>query len=409
MMMNMSEYPIAGWHYCGLNRSPEEMMDTWHELGLNLVTLICSAQQKELVLRALDRAETHGIKLILMDGRTHYDLLRGHGEEAYRRGVQAALEDYGTHPALFGFYVGDEPDSSYTETACRAVRICQELAPHLNAFLNLLPWFDWLSERLGTKDYASYLDRICRESNAGVIGYDCYTQMKSDRESGYADYFNNLREHYLSFKRNGVPFINTVLCAGHVWFRHPSKEDLRWQLSSSVAHGAAAVMWFHIELLQTEENYLNAPINPLGDRTEDFGWMREVNWMFRNHMGRILSSLSIDQCWHVGKAYGGMPLFEPFESILDISSKEPLIASSFHDPEGQLYYVICSNTPDAPTYVTMKFKDGISLEKCAYGNVFVPMPGMRDTVEGVGTAPEHSVGFFLTPGQMILLRETKKI
>ncbi len=150
MMMNMSEYPIAGWHYCGLNRSPEEMMDTWHELGLNLVTLICSAQQKELVLRALDRAETHGIKLIL-------------------------------------------------------------------------------------------------------------------------------------------------------------------------------------------------------------------------------------------------------------------IVSSFHDPEGQLYYVICSNTPDAPTYVTMKFKDGISLEKCAYGNVFVPMPGMRDTVEGVGTAPEHSVGFFLTPGEMILLRETKKI
>ena len=404
----MNEYPIVGWHYCGLNRPPEEMMDTWHELGLNLVTLICSAQQKDPVLRALDRAETHGIKLILIDWRTSQHLLHERGEEEYRRGVQSVLDDYGSHPALFGFYVGDEPEAAYTETACCAVRICQELAPHLHAFLNLLPWFDWLSERLGTENYAPYLDRICRESNAKVIGYDCYMQMKSDRESGYADYFNNLREYYLSFKRNGVPFINSVLCAGHCWYRRPSKDDLRWQLSTSVAHGAAAVMWFHIALLPHEDNYHSAPINRLGDRTEDFGWLREVNWDFHNQMGKAMAALTIDQCYHVGKAYGGMPLFEPFESILDISSKEPLIASSFHDPDGQLYYVICSNTPDAPTYVTMKFKEGISLEKCSYGNVFVPMPGMQYAVEGVGKMPECSVGFFLSPGQMILLRETKK-
>jgi len=403
----MSQYPIAAWHYRGINTSPEKLIDTWHDLGLNLVTVICSSSKKDLTLRALDRAQSYGMKLILMDSRTSFLTLHEQGEEIYRKKVQDALWDFGSHPALFGFYVGDEPDAPYADTACKAVRINQELAPHLTAFLNLLPWFPWIGKRMGTDAYAPYLDRICRESNARMIGYDCYAHMKSN-EDGRGDYFNNLREHLLSYKRNGVPFISTVLCAGHFFYRRPSKDDLRWQLSTAVAHGASAVMWFHIELIPSEDNYHSAPINRHGDCTEDFGWLREVNLDFQNQMGQVMADLSIDECYHVGQAFGGMPLFKPFASILDVHAKEPLIISSFHNKEGERFYVICSNTPQSPTYVSLNTKENVSFEKCVWGNKFTPMPALHDAVGASMSKAGQSFGFFLNPGQMILLRETQK-
>ena len=397
-MHNMNQYPIAAWYYLSLNRPPEEKVDTWYELGLNLVTISYALEQKELILRALDRAQSHNMKLILMDPRTEFMVLHEAGEETYRKGVLEAIHDFGHHPAVFGFYVGDEPDALYADAAFRAVRINEELAPHLTAFLNLLPWFDWIGKRMGTHAYAPYLDRACQESNAKMLGYDCYTQMNSNTE-GLEIYFNNLREHCASSKRNGTPFLSTILCAGHFRYRCPSKDDLRWQFSTSVAHGAAAVMWFHIELDPSDDNYRNAPINRFGDRTEDFAHMREVNLEFQNQMGKVMNTLRIDRCFHVGKAYGGVPLFEPFESM---------ILSSFHNAEGELFYVVCSNTPEKPTYVSLKTKEDVMIEKCFWGNKFYPMPTLQDAVGANMGNKEQSFGFFLNPGQMILLKEIKK-
>lgn len=405
-MQNMTQYPIAAWYYLGLNRPPEEKVDTWHDLGLNVVTLAYSLEQKDHVLRALDRAASYDMKLILMDPRTSFHVYYAKGEEQYRAGLLDAIADFGSHPALFGFDIGDEPDAPYAESAFNALRINEELAPHLTAFLNILPWFNGVEERIGSPALAPYLDRITKEGHAKVVGYDCYAHMKTDIDDRDT-YFNNLREHALSFRRNGTPFISTVLCAAHFRYRSATLDNLHWQLSTSVAHGATGVMWFHIELDPRDTDYRNAPINRFGERTEVFNWMREANLEFQNRMGAIMTTLSIDKCYHVGNAYGGVPLFEPFESILDISGERDLVISSFHNKEGELYYVICNNTPNDPTYVSMKVKDGVTLEKCVWDSKFAPMPVLRDAVGATMGKEGQSFGFFLPPGRMILLREKK--
>lgn len=406
MIKAFDTYPISFWGSGNWMPSPTAKVDTWHDLGITLAFMPCDVNDKMPVYEALDRAHQHGMKVFLRDPRAAWQVINKHGEKAYREGLAQAIEDFGHHPAMFGFYVGDEPNAENTENALKAVRINQEMAPHLTAYLNLLPWFDWIAPSIGSDAYAPYLDRVVTEGNCQLLSYDCYAQMRPDKEQGYHDYFNNLREHYEASKRHGIPFFNVVLSCGHYDYRCPSKDDMLWQLTTSVAHGASGISWFLIELTGISANYRNPPINQLGDRTEQFGWLREVNGVFNNHCGRIINTLTIDTCYHVGEAYGGMPLFEPFDSIVDVKSSEtPLIVSGFHNEAGERFYVICNNSPDHITYASLKFKGDIRLSQCVYGNRFSPVRTLSDPVgERMGT-PDQSVGFPLGPGQMILLKE----
>ena len=204
--------------------------------------------------------------------------------------------------------------------------------------------------------------------------------------------------------------MNIVLSCGHYAYRCPSKDDMWWQLCSSVAMGASAVSWFFIELPGVWDNYRNAPINQLGDKTQQFYWLREVNCMFNDHMGRIMNTLSIDKCYHVGEAYGGMPLFEPFDGIVDVKANDgiPLIVSSFHNENGERFYVVCNNTPFRSVHVSMKIKGDIKLTQCVYGNRFAPISILSDPVGEQMNVPDQSLGFMLAPGRMMLLKEEKK-
>ncbi len=406
-MKGIKGYPILGWHYCGFNREPEVKVDEWHELGLTIATISYELTEKDKVLRALDRAASYDMKLILMDPRTHWRVMTKQGEEHYRRELTDAIADFGSHPATFGFYVGDEPDKNDSTDAFKALRIQQELAPHLQAFLNLLPWFHWIGPRLGTDNYADYLDRACRESGATVLGYDCYAQMLPDRKGGYRDYFNNLREWLESAKRNRMPFVNTVLCTGHYNYRCPSKDDLLWQLSTSAAMGASGVMWYRIENHSTPADYRNAPISITGERAiPEFYNMREVNCIFNEYVGETLADLTIDKCYHAVEAFGGMPLFRPFDNLVDVQSNQtPLIVSSFLSREGQRYYVICNNSPSSPTFVSLKLKGGVTMTRCYYHNSFRPAETVSDPVGAREGVPDQSLGFFLAPGMLALLRE----
>ena len=406
MVHEMEQFPISFWGSGRKSELNEAKIDTWHDLGMTLAMFPADLTNKEMVYKLLNRAQFHEMKVILQDPRANYNVINRDGVEAYRAGLEEAIRDFGQHPALYGFYIGDEPNGKNIDNALLAMRINEETASHLTAYLNLLPWLSWIGPSLGTEEYAPYLDRVVKEGRCKLLSYDCYMQMLDDREEGYQDYFNNLREYYEASKRNGVPFMNIVLSCGHYNYRCPTKDDMLWQLTTSVAHGASAVSWFLIELTGVKFNYRNPPINQLGDRTEQFGWLREVNKVFNNHYGRVINTLTIDSCYHVGTAYGGMPLFEPFDNIVGITSAEtPLIISSFHNEAGERFYMVCNNSADHITYASLRIKGGVTLSQCNYGNTFTKVQMLTDPVgERMGEL-EQSYGFPLGPGQLLLFRE----
>ncbi|MBQ8408772.1 MAG: hypothetical protein IJY39_07905 [Clostridia bacterium] len=260
---------------------------------------------------------------------------------------------------------------------------------------------------MGTKEYAPYLDRVAKEGKLKLLSYDCYAQMYQN-QVGYDDYFNNLREYYLASKRNNLPFWNIVLCTGHYDYMCPTKDDLIWQMNTSVAHGAKGVSWFILDL-PDGHNYRNAPINYMGERTPEYYTLSEVNRTFNEYHGRVFSELTIDECYHVCKAYGGMPLFKPFGCVLEIESRNglPLIASSYHDGEGGKYFSICNNSPREVASVTLRVKDDSDIQRCYFGNRFDKPSSLTDPVGELynkgGNTKTYT--FFLSPGQIALFKE----
>ena len=406
-MKYTKNFTISGWSCHGIDKTPVEKIKEWHELGLTVMIAHSNKNNWAQTHALLDEAEKCGMKLIIEDWDANMDNLRINGEEHYRESMKKLIAEFGSHPATYGFYITDEPSADNIEVTLRACAINEELAPHLTAYLNLLPWFDWIGERMGTKEYAPYLDRVVAEGKVKVLSYDCYAQMYAN-QVGYDDYFNNLREYYLASKRNGLPFWNIVLSTGHYDYMCPTKDDLIWQMNTSVAHGAKGVSWFIIDE-PDGHNYRNAPINMLGERTPEYGVLSEVNRTFNAYHGKVFAHLEIDECYHVCKAYGGMPLFKPFGCVMEIESRNalPLIASSYHDEEGGKYFSVCNNSPYKVASVTLRVNDNVEIERCYFGNRFGNPTSLTDPVGELqnkgGNTKTYT--FFLSPGHIALFRE----
>lgn len=411
MRLDMNKYPISFWNVAHMDKvenTPAQRVSDWKDLGITLaMSPSFGTDYIPTAKEYLDECEKAGIKLILCDRRTHWRYMIENSEDAYREAFKQALAAFDGHPALFGFYVGDEPDAQNVEYAKAALRIQAELAPHLIAYLNLLPWFDWIGERMGTTYLAPYLDTIVEQGKAQLLSYDCYAQMQKNITTGKDVYFENLRNYYEAYKRHGVPYMSIVLCGSHssdyTHYPVPTKDQLRWQLGSSVAMGAASVSWYVIDPCGMYEavghlyDYRDLPINALGERTEHYARLSEVNRMFLKHMGDVMHGLVIDECYHYGKCYGGVAAFRPFGKIKNLTSDGDLIVSRFHDKDGAEYYMVCCNSPTDSATFELIFEEGTQLSYCAWGNRFV-QGGGRPVEDGVRAY------FSLAPGQLHLYR-----
>lgn len=403
----ISGWSCRAWNRCGKDIEPAEMIREWYELGLTLMIAYSDSNDWARTHALLDEAQKCGMQLIIQDWGANVDNLIINGEDRYRESMKKLVDEFGSHPATFGFYVTDEPHVDNLEDTLKACRINNELAPHLTAYVNLLPWFDWIAERMGTKAYGPYLDRVVKEGELKLLSYDCYAQMYENKV-GYNDYFNNLREQSLASKRNNVPFHNIVLCTGHYDYMCPTKDDLLWQLNTSVAHGAKGVSWFLLDN-PDEHNYRNSPINLLGERTPEYYTLSEVNRIFNEYHGKVFATLTHDESYHVCKAYGGVSLFEPFGCVLEIESRGnvPLIVSGYHNDEGERFFAICNNTTDTTTCVTLTIKEGVEILKCRCGNTFGRPDSLTDPVgereNKVGNTKTYT--FFMSAGQLVLFKE----
>jgi len=119
----------------------EAEVDMWHDLGITVAMSPSyhGPEDKAGVLSVLDRAATYGMKVILCDYRTYWGYLTKNGADAYRKSVKEAAADFGSHPAFFGFIIGDEPDAPDITDALTALRINREILPESTPYLNFLP------------------------------------------------------------------------------------------------------------------------------------------------------------------------------------------------------------------------------------------------------------------------------
>ncbi len=349
---NLGKYPISFWSYTNLNEHADHMTEAevaeWADCGFTVPMSPsfdpAKPEQVAHMHKLLDWAHVRGMKLILCDPRCGAHWADQGGKlvvpPGYADGVRAAVKQFGDHPALFGFLVGDEPDAAMKDAFFECARIQKEIAPHLHPFANLLPFFPGIESRAGTDTWPNYLDEFYRKGNADLYSYDCYVQMNPG-QSGWNDYFQNLRLNREAALRNGIPFWNTDLCTGHYNYRCPNYYELRWQFNTTVAAGAHGIIWFFYYQRAPEANYRFAPIDENWNHTQTWDDLRHVQKTFSRLYGDLFTRLAATRVTFNPVAFGGGEKFTPDDLVARISpDTSPVMLTEFVDAQGRRYVML---------------------------------------------------------------------
>ena len=364
----MSKYNIGFWNYVETGVIDErQAVSDWVELGMNLAMSFefdIKQHDKASMYAVLDECYKKGLKVIVCDKRTSYYEHKQVGEENYRQGVRQAVKDFGSHPAVFGFHIGDEPLKEYWESAIRAFVINKEEAEHLTPFINFFPYFldrKSFQRMLGVKnsDYGNKIREFLKRTGAKLISYDFYGQCgRFERRKWTNAYFTNLKLFHDACAEYGAVLFTSLLSVGHWAYRIPSEDDLRWQLSTAIAHGCEGLMWFFIYERSLDGSYRMSPIDLFYHRTPMFDLLARQNNTYLQYHCKILENYKFDRVEHYRRAYGGYPKFKgkgTLKKIKTVINPEPMSVSYFYNDKGEECIAVVNMSQDKPTCVKFTF------------------------------------------------------
>ena len=376
----MEKYKMSFWNYVPLGTlDMNEAIDDWLKLGMNLPMSFKYDQnkhEKKDFLAFLDLCYEKGIKVIVDDRRTDFRtyLKKGYvySKEEYRVGIKSAIDDFGTHPAVYGFSIGDEPWNCW-DIAIDGMKICNEFAPDLTHYINLLPYWendddpnnDGFFVATGCRtveDYKNAVIKYIKESGAKVISYDCYAQCSYFKKEKYIDrYFINLKLFGDVARECGVELWTTLMSVAHMSLREPTEDDIRYQISTAVASGALGLAWFFMYERGWDYSFRAAPFDLFYEKTKTYEYLSRQTRTFMKVFAPKLKDYKFVWAKHYKTCYGGFEEFKFNEEITNIEyleNAEPLIITKFENDKGEPLFAVTNNSNSKPTYVRITFGKG---------------------------------------------------
>lgn len=362
------------WNYDNFDGNDvKHIVKEWKDAEFNLgMTFLYygDPQTKAEVLKMLDECQANGMQTIVCDYRTHFNNLIAKGEKEFRKDVECAVRDFGSHPATFAFYVGDEPTKAYWEGAKNAVKIVNELSP-VPAFINFLPYWegdDYLSVMgCDSSEYEAKLDAFVKESGLNIVAYDCYACMNTHfKKMGLDMYYKNLAIFTRVARNNDLPCWCSSLCMGHWDYRAPTLEDMRWQVNTALAYGITGIQWFAVFDKKRDPNDceilpLNAPYNDFGERTKTWYDMRDVNYQTLARFSDVVPNLNWQHSWHYGEVYAETRYWYDGvdDTLIHFSTthKDNALISKFKDNDGCLHYFFVNTSQEVSNQICIRFTD----------------------------------------------------
>lgn len=367
------EIQFGFWNYVESGVFGKEAVKDWKDLHCNLpmsFTYDPQKHKKQDMLDVLDACQSEHMKLILCDSRTHFRTLREVGEEAFAEGVKQAYADFGTHPAAFGFFVGDEPRPDENELYIKTVQLVMEHTPGLIPFGNLVPYWGGGSDYdmlVGApeEEHTKLVEDLLRETKIPLIGYDQYTQCLDEghnQECGINSYYFVLDQYCELAKKYNIPFYASLLACGHWGYRLPTEEDIRWQIYTALAHGARGIIWFHLYQMDVGSSFVGNPLCGKDRlRTPLFDIISRQQYLFNEYYREQFDRMELTAVYHVGHIYDPRKRFCADEILLDVNGKfsYPTIISYYKEYESEKRWMsVVNGHQKLANRITLKFQSG---------------------------------------------------
>lgn len=357
---------LSFWGYRSFDeQDTEETVKMWKEAGFNVaLSFIYHVNEDctEKMLKLLDCCYENELKLILYDDRIHCHRLQEMSEDEYKRKVLRSVEEFGNHPAAVGFFVSDEPNKNTLPLAEKAVQIIGEISP-IPAIVNFNPM--WRS-----KDYVDLMgvmgadieelySKFAQNSGLQCMAYDCYGSMNIREPQDTDGYFDNLNTYYKTAQKANIPLWTSLLCTGHWYFKQPTLSDMRWQLSTALAHGVKGIQWFM--LYDTKDALGDSPIDIYNEKQPSYYDLKKVNREYMAEFGDVIPKLELEEVYHYGNAYGRTQLYTRCDQYLkDFVAKyhDFAVISRFkHVETGRIWYMFVNGSKEAGNFFSYTFSE----------------------------------------------------
>jgi len=191
----------------------------------------------------LDLVHRHGLRAQLQDPL----LAPGSLENPVQlEKLDALVARVRRHPALYAYFITDEPNATNFPALGKLVARLRERDPAHLAYINLFPTYA-SNDQLGNQGdavtaYQGHLRQFIDLVKPALISYDHY-QFTTSGDS--AQYFLNLGLIRHAAQDAGLPFLNIVqACTWDPSMRAPKPDEMRFLVYTTLAYGAQGLSYF---------------------------------------------------------------------------------------------------------------------------------------------------------------------
>ena len=290
--------------------------------------------------RGLNAAQQAGVKIIISLGKLQTD-------------PQHTADQLKTYPALVGYSLRDEPNTTaFPELAAWAKQL-QAADPNHYTYINLYPNYA-TPDQLVAKDYHDYLEQFVRTVPTQFISFDYYPIQQIGNTSGVrGDWYHNLEDVRSVALEHGMPFWAFALSTHHFAYPTPTLAHLRLQLFSDLAYGAQALEYFTY-WQSTDPIFGESPISKDGKRMQTYETVKQANVEVQGLAPVFLGS-QVVSVGHIGVLPAGTQRYESNAPIESVTASGVGVIVSTIRRDNRWFLVIVNRDVNLPQTVVVQW------------------------------------------------------
>lgn len=284
--------PVMSWGGIAQSEISVDNYKKLKEVGVNID--IAFFQNADLIAKALDVAEKAGIKLMISCPE-----LKTEPEKTANR--------FKNHPALEGYYLGDEPGRPLFEELGELNKRLKSADDKHYSFVNLYPNINSNRSKFGTKDYMEYVNVFDSIFPAPYLSFDFYPVVDGGI---HPRWYENMEFYVKKYQTENRPFWAFALTTSYLaysddspqpslndfyqlyntyqpekTFVHdiPTLAELRLQIFVNLAYGAQGIEYWSFR-------GFGSPLDAQGKRTVVYDRLQKISNEIQNYSGVFLGA-----------------------------------------------------------------------------------------------------------------------
>lgn len=292
--------------------------------------------------KLLDLCQANGLKaLLLVDGDRL--MAKSATDPEFHSTIDGVIRDYAGHPALWGYYVFDEP--RHPEQIMQIAAVNQYLLlkdPNHVPFINILPIHSWQPYEQNVHNYLATVQ-------PRLLSYDKYSLFPNAEAPDHFENLGIIRREALEYN---ISFNLIRLATGVPACRDPSEADLRWQAYGAIGYGARGIMYYtYVTPPPDMPAYIGwgeGIVKADGTPGKKYAWVQRINATVLHWAPTLLRLVSTGVCHTEPVPQGCVPLTGN-EGITRIEGGQ-FVVGFFTSDQGETYAMLVHRAPRAPAY-----------------------------------------------------------